>query len=107
MLRNFHQFQGFRQSFIISGPLRAIPSICNQRSLVQDEKMDFWEKTFMDEELTFINVVSKLYKIINGCTTEEWKRIMPIFFWDKQQEYQRRKMAPFLFRTDNCDSDSE
>ena len=91
----------------MSGPLGAIPSICNQRSLVQDEKMDFWEKTFMDEELTFINVVSKLYKIINGCTTEEWKRIMPIFFWDKQQEYQRRKMAPFLFRTDNCDSDSE
>ena len=29
----FHQFQGYRQSFIMSSPLRTIPSICNQRSL--------------------------------------------------------------------------
>ena len=28
-----HQFQGFRQSFIMSSSIRAIPSICNQRSL--------------------------------------------------------------------------
>ena len=57
--------------------------------------------------LSFMNVVSKLYKIINGCTTEEWKRIMPTFFWDKQQEDQRRRLASSYYRTENCDSDSE
>ena len=36
LLRNFHRFQGFRRSFLMSGPLRAIPSICNQRSLVKE-----------------------------------------------------------------------
>ena len=109
LLRNFHQFQGFRPSFLMSRPFTAIQSICNQRTLVQDEKMDFWEKTFMDEELIFMNVVSKLYKIINGCTTEEWKRIMPMFFWDKQQEDQRRRFQSSYYRnrSDNCDPDSE
>ena len=36
MLRNFHQFQSFTQSFLMSSPLGAIPSICNQRSLVKE-----------------------------------------------------------------------
>ena len=30
----FHQFQGFRQAYKRPDPLRAIPSICNQRFLV-------------------------------------------------------------------------
>ena len=33
MLRNFNYLQGFRLAYIMSGPFRAIPSICNQRSL--------------------------------------------------------------------------
>ena len=73
----------------------------------EDEKLEFWQKVLMDEELIFNNVVSKLYKIINGCTTEEWQRIMPIFFWEKQQEDQRRRLASSYYRTENCDSDSE
>ena len=31
--QNFRLFQGFRQAYIMSGPFRYIPSICNQRSL--------------------------------------------------------------------------
>ena len=33
LLRNFNHLQGFRPVYIMSGPFRAIPSICNQRSL--------------------------------------------------------------------------
>ena len=33
LLKMFHIFQGFRQSYIRSGPFRSIPSIWNQRSL--------------------------------------------------------------------------
>ena len=73
----------------------------------EDEKSDFWQKMFMNEQLNFMNVVSKLYKIINGCTTEEWQRIMPKFFWDKQQEDKRKRFASSYYRTENCDSDSE
>ena len=33
LLRHFNHLQGFRPAYIMSGPFRAIPSICNQRSL--------------------------------------------------------------------------
>ena len=42
MLKTFHLFQGFRQSYIRSGPFRSIPSICNQRSLPYPMKY-YWE----------------------------------------------------------------
>ena len=63
---------------------------------------------FQDEGALFLNVISKLYKIIHGCTTEEWNRIQPKFLWEKNEEDQnRRLLSSGLYRTDDCDSDSE
>ena len=90
-------------NFMVEGMVALNTAHCR----AEDEKSEFWEKMFMDEEVIFTNVISKLYKIINGCTTEEWQRIMPIFFWEKQQEDQRRRLASSYYRTENCDSDSE
>ena len=90
-------------NFMVEGMV----ALSNAHIRAEDEKSDFWQKMFMDEQLSFMNVVSKLYKIINGCTTEEWKRIMPIFFWNKQQEDQRRRFQVSYYQTDNCDSDPE
>ena len=90
-------------NFMVEGMVALNTAHCR----AEDEKSEFWEKVFIDEEVIFNNVVSKLYKIINGCTTEEWLRIMPIFFWEKQQEDQRRRLASSYYRTENCDSDSE
>ena len=76
-------------NFMVEGMVALNTAHCR----AEDEKSEFWEKVLMDEELIFNNVVSKLYKIINGCTTEEWQRIMPKFFWDKQQEDKRKRFA--------------
>ena len=42
-VQNFYQFQGFRPMI---GPLRAIPSICNQRSLVSRNPNILYKPTF-------------------------------------------------------------
>ena len=63
---------------------------------------------FQEEGALFLNVISKLYKIIHGCTTEEWTRIQPKFLWEKNEEDQNRRLLNSgLYRTDGCDSDCE
>ena len=36
--RNFDPYEGFRQAYSRPGPFTAIPSICNQRSLINTTK---------------------------------------------------------------------
>ena len=40
----------------------------------------------------FLNVVGKLYKIVHGCTTEEWIRIQPKYLFEKTTEDQKRRL---------------
>merc|ERR1711971_797113 len=82
-------------------------AISNAGARAEDEKVDTWAKIFMDEGALFLNVISKLYKIIHGCTTEEWNRIQPKFLWEKNEEDQnRRLLSSGYYRTDDCDSDN-
>jgi len=83
-------------------------AISNAGARAEDEKVESWASIFMDEGALFLNVISKLYKIIHGCTTEEWIRIQPKFLWEKNEEDQnRRLLSSGYYRTDDCDSDSE
>ena len=43
LTRNVDHYEGFRQYFIMIGSFTAIPSICNQRSLVEPTKAGFKE----------------------------------------------------------------
>jgi hypothetical protein len=47
LVRNFNYLQSFRPAHIKSGPFRAIPSICNQRSLVSVSSVMEFLQTFL------------------------------------------------------------
>ena len=55
LLTIFHLFQGFRQSYIRSGPSRSIPSIRNQRSLGQAMVIEFPNPLFKNETWAMIS----------------------------------------------------
>ena len=70
LLRNVHQFQGFRQAYKRPGPLRAIPSICNQRSFSRVPNK--WTGCLLENEKQ-----SHLYTLVRDYTLINFQQKVP------------------------------
>ena len=72
LTRNFDHHEGFRQYFIMIGPFTAIPSICNQRSLLRPTKsLSFYTLRLQRQHLLSLQNVKKC-----GKTNQVYIRIV-------------------------------
>ena len=68
LTRNFDPYEGFRQAYSRPGPFTAIPSICNQRSLVYPKRESNAEKAFC-----LINDKMTIKWLLDECLTTTWQ----------------------------------